>query len=194
MKPAREVNIALWARLYRLLADSGEYMRVARLDDIAERVADTRYNQAPCLNAVDADLVVHATPVDRLCGKAVRVLTKGACAGLVESLAELERDRRAAIALALPPKRRKAVFGPRVEVLFDLDEELLRVTEEMVAAIAHAAKVPWSVPSKSSYELADFNEALRRRDTGLPVEFTDAQRKAIAAPPPTEQELVERAQ
>lgn len=183
MSPGAEVNIALWARLYRLLADRDEYLVLAGRS-IQERVERTRYDQATCLSAVDAGLVVNATEADRICAAAVRVLRKGTSPGVVELLTALSQDRRAAVALALPEHRRTAVFGPRAELVFELDEELLRTAEEVAERLDAATKVPWSILSgDDATELAEFDHQLRRRDAELPAEFTDEQLEAMSRRP-----------
>lgn len=98
----------------------------------------------------------------------------------MEMLAVLDRDRQAAVALALPDNRRKAVFGPGAERMFEIDEEMLHTAEEIAQGLDSAAKLPWSVGSgEIGVELAEFNHQLRRRGAGLPAEFTDRQLEAM---------------
>lgn len=183
MSPAREVNIAMWARLYRLLGDRDEYMLLAGRG-VGERVERTRYDRATCLSAVDAGLVVNATEADRVCAAAVRILRRGTNAGVTEMLTVLNRDRQAAVALALPEGRRTAIFGPRVESTFELDADRLRTAEEVAAGLDAATKLPWSVLSgEDARELAEFDHQLRRRDAGLPAEFTAKQLEAMNSRP-----------
>ena len=125
------VNVALWARLYRLLADREEYLQLR-----GERRFDrTSPSEAPSLSVVDAELVANATEIDRLCGAAVRLLRMGMSAGVVEILGWLEPERLAAVALALPEKRREAVLRKGydwVVAVHEVDEDAIREVNEYV--------------------------------------------------------------
>ena len=109
MSPPPEASVALWARLYRLLADRPEFMH----EDLGERIDRTAPDVATCVSEVDAELVAHASELDRLCGYAVRLLRRGGAgsSALLDLLGVLRPERVAAIAYALPEERRRALAG-----------------------------------------------------------------------------------
>lgn len=101
------LNVALGARLYRALADREEY----RHEDRGERIDRTEQAITRGLSELDAELIGRATELDRMCGYAVRVLRKRAQADLLDLLGALPPDNLAAVAFALPEKRRRAIEG-----------------------------------------------------------------------------------
>ncbi len=118
----REGQLAVRARLYRLLADREDLMW-ATASDIADRIERTSppYRMVP-LPLVEALAVEDVTEVDRVCGVAVRLLRKGSNSGVIDLLGYLEPDRLAAVALALPEERRRTILGKDVNwaIAFDL--------------------------------------------------------------------------
>lgn len=124
----REGELAVRARLYRLLADRPEYMRVGL--DIRERIEKTSPPiRATRLPLVEALAVEDVTEVDRVCAAAVRRLRKGASADVLDLLGYLEPDRLAAVVLALPENRRRAVVNRSYEAAYAdarIDEERVR--------------------------------------------------------------------
>ena len=177
MGAPREANITLWARLFRLLADRDEYM-MAR--DRAERIDRTDPQTATCLSAVDAELVAHSTEIDRVCGAAVRLLCKGWSAGVVDILGWLDPDRLAAVALALPEKRRRAVLGKDyawAQAFGAIDMDRVREVEDITEQLnALARDLDHGILSVLGPEIADdvarFDRELRRFYAGLPVDLT----------------------
>lgn len=127
----REGQLAVRARLYRLLADRPELMRVGL--DLGERIERTsppiRETRLPLVEALAVEDV---TEVDRLCGAAVRRLRRRVDEGTIDLLSYLEPDRLAAVVLALPKNRRRAVLNKCYEAAYAesrIDEEQVREIE-----------------------------------------------------------------
>lgn len=101
----RATQVALWARMYRLLADHPEYMLTDR-DEVARRLL-----MAPVtMSDLDRTLIVAAgDEVDRVCAHAVRKLSVRVDHGTLDTLSLLDGDRLVAMYYALPRKRRAAV-------------------------------------------------------------------------------------
>lgn len=159
----RDARIVLRARLYRLLADRDEYMtrdRNSRMEATSPRVAVT-------LSAVDAEAIQDADEVDRICGAAVRSLRGRYSAALAGVLGWLERDRLAAVALALPEARRdQIVLADPVwaRAYREVDHDALREVEVLLEDF-HAVE-------------RTLDDQLRR--LGIDVEsFTDDARRAL---------------
>ena len=177
MSPPREANIALWARLYRVLADRDEYM-MAR--DLAERIDRTDPERATCLSEVDAELVAYSTEIDRVCGAAARLLRKGWSAGVVEILGWLDPDRLAAVALALPENRRRAVLGKDYDwalAFGAIDMDRVREVEDIAERLnALARDMDHGIRSALGPEIAEdvarFGREQRRFYAGLPADLT----------------------
>jgi hypothetical protein len=105
--PNNALAAALYARVYRLLADRPEFLtadRQARLD--AAWTSD-----APgCLCLVDRVLIGRLADVDLMCGYAVAKLRTGASSTLLDVLGCLDAERVVGMYLALPARRRLAVM------------------------------------------------------------------------------------
>ncbi len=104
----RAFNIALRARLYRLLAERHEFSRADR----GERIDVTSAEALPLpMSRLDSTLVEQADELDRLCGYAVRMLGRHRNAAVLDLLGMLDGDRIVALYYALPPARRHATLG-----------------------------------------------------------------------------------
>jgi hypothetical protein len=101
----RATQIALRARMYRLLAERPEYM-ISDREEVARRLL-----MAPVtLSDLDRTLIVAAgDELDRVCAHAVRKLSLRVDRGTLDTLSLLDADRLTAIYYALPPQRRAAV-------------------------------------------------------------------------------------
>jgi hypothetical protein len=133
----RALNIALYARRFRLLAERGEYMR----EDSDDRYAAvTERRSCGPLNPLDAAQIAVSDDVDRTCGYAVRVLSgaQGTPRGmrvLLDVLGMLDRDRVCGMYYALPPEKRRVADSDYVwayyvrEVERDMPGALAQVEE-----------------------------------------------------------------
>lgn len=106
----KALGIALYARLYRLLAE-----RPALLDpDEGARIEKAWAVAYPDVHAlIDRAMVERMTELDRMCGYAVAVMRKRSSAALLDVLGLLDPTRIAAMYLALPESRRHiATYDP----------------------------------------------------------------------------------
>jgi len=174
VSPPPEVNVVLWARLYRVLADRPEYLR----HDLAERVDRTAATASPFLSPVDGDLIALASELDLLCGYAVQRLREKASAPVLDLLGVLTPHRLAAVALALPEDRRAAVLRRDpywARAVAALDPDALAVAreaiEDMGATVMESRK---AIRDDLGDEFADVwdsvDQDLRRQGVGLPPE------------------------
>ena len=187
MSARREVRIALWARLYRVLADHPAYLR----DDARERIERTDPDVATCLGEVEAELIASAGEIDRFCGYAVAVLRRGAgqTGGLIDALGILEDDRLAAVALALPEPRRRAIAardGTWSVALRGLDAERLREADAIANSLNDLRRrIDDGIRTTLGYEIADdclrIVGGSRRLNAGLAHDLSLDDRVTLAA-------------
>lgn len=171
-----EVNVALWARLYRVLADRNEYMR----EDPGERIDRTAPNVASCLSEVDAELAGRATELDRLCGYAVRLLRKNVAAPVIDLLGIVRDDRLAAIAYALPEDRRRAIVRRDpvwARAVAAFDPETMADVEDLAAELDALAKdtdaeIRRCLGVEFAADVIEFGQELRRLDAGIANKLT----------------------
>ena len=167
----RDARIALWARLYRLLAERAEY----RHPDAAERYDRTDRAAVPSLGRVDAELIARSGELDRLCGAAVRSLRERWNAELADVLAALDPERLAAVALALPEDRRRAPALARA--LRDVDMEAVAEVDSLADDIDALHRridrdVSNALGPEVAYDAERFAAGARRLAVGLPHELT----------------------
>lgn len=188
MSARREANVAMLARLYRLLADRPEYLR----HDTAERYDRTDRAAAPNLGEVEAELVGRSEEIDRFCGYAVGVLRRGGTgtAGLIDALGVLDPDRLAAVALALPDDRRATLVRSDpvwARAVADLDAGLLAQVEEVADGINALTHKLDSGYRTTAGDVADdvrrVQEGIRRRAAGLPHDLTPEEIAAFSTGP-----------
>jgi hypothetical protein len=99
------LEVAMLARLYRLLADRPEFQR----SDLGERIEATSDPEVP-LGGLDRVLIEKSTELDRLCGYAVAKLSRGCkTAELLDVLGTLDPARIVAMYYALPRDRRRLI-------------------------------------------------------------------------------------
>lgn len=175
MSDRAAVNVALWARLYRLLADRDEYMR----EDRGERIDRTDRRSTPSLSEVDAELVANATTLDRHCGRAVRMLRREAPRGVLDLLGGLPEEQLAAIAHALPERRRKVLRRDPywARAIAALDEGALHDADQLADDLdAFGRRMDDGLRRKYGSEYADeaarLREGERRLMAGLPHELS----------------------
>jgi hypothetical protein len=100
------LNLAMRARLLRLLADRPEFCRADR----ARRIDAMRPELNPTpVSPLDVTLAEYADETDLMCGYAVRILRKKRSAPIIDLLSTLSSDRVVAMYYALPADRREAV-------------------------------------------------------------------------------------
>jgi hypothetical protein len=163
----RDARIVVRSRLYRLLADRREYMR----RDLTGRAEAVSRLQAPHLSLVDAEAIEDMTEIDRLCGAAVRALRQRYSASVADLLEWLDPDRLAAVALALPEDRRRAILRQRPEwgrALQAVDTGALGEVETLIG----------------DFDALDRQITETMRALGLdPEEFADAANRALLGLP-----------
>jgi len=170
--PAPEVNIAMWARLFRVLADRPDYLR----HDLGERIERTAATASPSLSPVDADLIAIASELDLLCGYAVSLLRSKASGSVLDLLGMLSPERLAAVALALPESRRETILRRDpvwARAVAAIDPDTLEAANQLaddVDTFAHEFDndVRESFGPEYAARLADLDQQVRRRDLGLP--------------------------
>jgi hypothetical protein len=128
---SRAIEVALWARRFRLLAERVELLR----EDAEERfAAATDRRSSGALNRIDTAQIAAADELDRMCGYAVRVLSAPGSRGsraLLDVLGVLDPDRICGMYYALPPDRRDVVLRDYVWAY-----HVERIKREMPAALA----------------------------------------------------------
>lgn len=180
----REGRLAVRARLYRLLADRPELMRVGL--DLGEWIERTsppiRETRLPLVEAL---AVEDTTEVDRLCGAAVRRLRRRVDEGTIDLLGYLEPDRLAAVLVALPKNRRRAVLNKCYEAAYAES----RIDEEQVCEIEVAIE-----GSEATQREVDecfralgidgerITRELRKYHAGLPHDLTEEEIETIESP------------
>jgi hypothetical protein len=165
----RDARIVLRSRLYRLLAERKEYT----VRDLEDRLAATAPRREPSLSPLDAGSIEDATEIDRLCGAAVRILSRGWSAGVVELLGCLDQERLAAVALALPERRPRAVVGRDLNwfrAFATVDEEAVREVETLIRDFDAITRKQDDTLRTLGVDPEQFTEDGRRALLGLPVE------------------------
>jgi hypothetical protein len=99
-------RIAGRARLFQLLSRRPEL----RSPERDFRIDRALIENSCCLHLFDAMLVVGATDLDRLCGRAVSILKRRASSEILDLLSELDPERLCALYYALPKERRPALL------------------------------------------------------------------------------------
>lgn len=103
MPEKHALQVAKYARLYRLLADRPEFLNA----DAGARLDAAWTQDAPgSLALLDRVLVGRMSELDRMCGYAVAKLRTQASAGVLDVLGVLDPARVAAMYYALPEPRR----------------------------------------------------------------------------------------
>ncbi len=163
----RALNIALLARLYRLLADRPEFLCRERVDRIDRTGADAL--PLP-MTVLDTTSVERAGELDRMCGYAVRVLRAGASKSLLDVLGMLEPDRIVAMYYALPAERRRSVLrdGAWVYQVAHAPEGI----EDAEREVAELADEPIVPPGEIAGEVERWQREQRRRRAGLDHDLT----------------------
>jgi len=101
----RDARICRLSRLFVLLADRDEYMS----RDVERRMEATSASRSE-LSELDALSVIAASDRDRLCASALRRLRTRSDGPLIDVLGWLDDGCVAALALALPADRRRAII------------------------------------------------------------------------------------
>lgn len=139
-------DIAFKVRLYRVLSERPEFMTADR-----EAVIDQLLSAHIPFGDLDRTLLLHTNEIDRLCGHAVRALTRRASGPVLDTLSILAPERLVSIYYALPAERREAVrkdvawsyhienAPPGIEQAVSDVEELAQYTQECVAERDRAA-------------------------------------------------------
>ncbi len=167
----REGRIAVRARLYRRLAAEQEYMDVGAKEDVADRIDAL----SPDLPLVDGLAIEDAEEIDLVCAMIVRLLgrRRKAPAGARAVLSVLDRDRIAAIMLALPEESREAVFGERAERMFEVDEERLRAIEVELRDSEAARQRGNAALGALGIDGEAYEREARNHLKGLPADLTE---------------------
>lgn len=111
MASADPLHVALYVRLFRLLADRPEFLT----RDVGARIDAAWTDDKPgSLVLLDRVLVAHMSELDSLCGYAVAKLRAAAAAPVLDVLGILEPERIVAMYCSLPPRRRGTVVRDAV--------------------------------------------------------------------------------
>jgi hypothetical protein len=165
----RDARIGRLARLYRLLADRDEYMS----RDLEQRLAATSARRVPHMSGVDAESIENVGEIDRVCGAAVRRLRKRADAGVVDVLGWVDPDRLAAVALALPEGRRRAVLGRDyawTRAFGGINHDAIREVETLIADFDAVGERLDDALRQLGGDPEAFADDARRAMLGLPLQ------------------------
>ena len=167
----REGRIVVRTRLYRRLAAEQEYMDVGVKEDVGDRIDAT----SPDLALVDGLAIEDAEEIDLVSAMIVRLLSRRrkAPAGVRAVLSVLDRDRIAAIWLALPEDCREAVFGERAERMFEIDEERLRAIEAELRDSEVARQRTNAALGALGIDGEAYEREKRKHLQGLPADLTE---------------------
>ena len=167
----REGRIVVRTRLYRRLAAEQEYMDVGAKEDVADRIDAI----SPDLALIDGLAIEDAEEIDLVSAMIVRLLSRRrkAPAGVRAVLSVLDRDRIAAIWLALPEDCREAVFGERAERMFEIDEERLRAIEAELRDSEVARQRTNAALGALGIDGEAYEREKRKQLQGLPADLTE---------------------
>lgn len=180
----RAYRIAFLARRYRLLSERPEYLTANRAELIKRMLA-----AQVAVGEFDRTLILHASEVDRLCAHAVRALAHRAPAAVLDVLGVLHPDRLAAIYHSLTPKRQAAVrrdpaWAYQIEhappETAEAVAEVEGWAEDIQQVTARLARLAAQAPSEARKDTERWDRSMLRREAGLPVLLTDAEREVIA--------------